>query len=78
MSPEDRDIAVALQFKNDAALDGLTAKGEELPRRDPSGKQALQDVTDKRSEVCEIVTSDLMQEVTLKQYQFIFASVAAR
>jgi hypothetical protein len=29
-NPEDWDIAVALQFKNHAALDGLTAKGEEL------------------------------------------------
>lgn len=42
------------------------------------GKQALQDVTDNRSQVCEIVTSDLMQEVTLKQYQFLFAGIAAR
>src|SRR5882672_11076058 len=64
-NPEDWDIAVALQFKNHAALDGLAAKGEEV-RDKIVGKQAMQDVTDKRSETREIVSSDLMQEVWLK------------
>ena len=64
-NPEDWDIAVALQFKNHAALDGLAGKTEEL-RDKIVGKQAMQDVTDKRSEIREIVTSDLMQEVWLK------------
>jgi hypothetical protein len=63
---EDWDIAVALQFKNHAALDGLAAKGEELRDKILGGKQALQEVTDKRSEIREIVSSDLMQEVSLK------------
>src|SRR5205823_4696152 len=58
-SPEDWDIAIALQFKNHAALDGLAAKGEEL-RDKIIGKQAMQDVTDKRTEIRELVTSDLM------------------
>jgi hypothetical protein len=65
-NPEDWDIAVALQFKNHAALDGLAAKGEELRDKILGGKQALQEVTDKRSEIREIVSSDLMQEVSLK------------
>jgi hypothetical protein len=65
-NPEDWDIAVALQFKNHAALDGLTAKGEELRDKILGGKQALQEVTDKRSEIREIISSDLMQEVWLK------------
>ena len=65
-NPEDWDIAVALEFKNHATLDGLTAKGEELRDKIMGGKQVLQEVTDKRSEIREILTSDLMQEVTLK------------
>lgn len=65
-NPEDWDIAVALQFKNHAALDGLAGKGEELRDKILGGKQALQEVTDKRSEIREIVSSDLMQEVSLK------------
>src|SRR2546421_12429384 len=64
-SPEDWDICVALEFKNHAALDGLAAKSEEL-RDKIVGKQAMQDVTDKRTEIREIMTSDLMQEITLK------------
>ena|SRR5215813_8942816 len=62
---EDWDLAVAIQFKNHAALDGFTAKGEEV-RDKIVGKQAMQEVTDKRVEIREIVTSDLLQEVTLK------------
>ena len=64
-NPEDWDIAVALQYKNHAAMDGLAAKTEEL-RDKIVGKQAMQDVTDKRSEIREIISSDLMQEVWLK------------
>ncbi len=65
-SPDDWDIAVALQFKNHAALDGLTAKGEELRDKIMGGKQVAQEVADKRSEIRDILTSDLMQEVMLK------------
>ena len=64
-SPEDWDIAIAVQFKNHAAMDGLAAKTEEL-RDKIVGKQAMQDVTDKRSEIREIISNDLMQEVWLK------------
>ena len=64
--PDDWDIAVALQFKNPAALDGLTAKGEEFRGKILGGKQVLQEVTDKRSEIREIISSELMQEVWLK------------
>jgi hypothetical protein len=34
-NPEDWDIAVAVQYKNHAALDGLAAKGEAGPMTDP-------------------------------------------
>ncbi len=57
---------MALEFKNHAALDGLAAKGEELRDKIMGGKQVMQEVTDKRSEIREILSSDLMQEVVLK------------
>jgi hypothetical protein len=65
-NPEDWDIAVALEFKNHAALDGLTAKGEELRDKLLGGKQVAQEVADKRTEIRELLSSDLMQEVMLK------------
>jgi hypothetical protein len=65
-NPEDWDITIALQFKNHAALDGLAAKGEELRDKIMGGKQVMQEVTDKRNEIRELLTSDLMQEVMLK------------
>jgi hypothetical protein len=65
-NPEDWDIAVAVAVKNHAALDGLTAKGEEFRDKILGGKQVAQELADKRSEIRQILTSDLMQEVTLK------------
>jgi hypothetical protein len=65
-NPEDWDIAVAVSVKNHAALDGLTAKGEEFRDKILGGKQVAQDLADKRSEIREILSSDLMQEVMLK------------
>jgi hypothetical protein len=47
-------------------LDGLTAKGEEFRDKILGGKQVAQELADKRSEIRQILTSDLMQEVTLK------------
>jgi hypothetical protein len=58
-------MAVAIEFRNHAALDGFAVKGEEV-RDKIVGKQAMQDVTDKRTEIREIVTSDLMQEIMLR------------
>jgi hypothetical protein len=65
-NPEDWDIAVAVEFRNHAALDGLTAKGEELRDKIMGGKQVMQEVADKRTEIREVLSSDLMQEVMLK------------
>jgi hypothetical protein len=65
-NPEDWDIAVALQYKNHAALDGLAAKGETLRDKILGGKQQAQEMGDKRNEIRDLLTSDLMQEITLK------------
>ena len=64
-SPQDWDIAVAIQYKNHAAMDGLTAKGEAI-RDKLTGKQKALQVAQQRVEIREIVASELLQEVILK------------
>jgi hypothetical protein len=65
-NPEDWDIAVAIEYKNFAAMDGLTAKGEATRDKILGGKAPAQQLADKRVEMREIITSDLLQEVFLK------------
>ena len=65
-SPADWDICVAVQFKNHAALDGLAAKGEAARDKILGGKQQGQTLVEKREDMREILTSDLMQEILLK------------
>jgi hypothetical protein len=63
--PHDWDIALAVQYKNHAAMDGLTAKNEAIRDKIMGGKQAQQ-VTEKRTEIREVVSSELLQEIMLK------------
>jgi hypothetical protein len=65
-SPEDRDICIAVEYKNHAALDGLTAKGEAVRDKILGGKAPAQQLTEKRAEVREIISSELLQEIFLK------------
>jgi hypothetical protein len=65
-SPEDWDVATAFEFKNHAALDGLTAKEEAIRDKVFGNKQAAQQSEDKRDQIREIVSQELMQEVFLK------------
>jgi hypothetical protein len=65
-SPEDWDICVAIEYKNYAAMDGLTAKGEAARDKILGGKQAAQQLGEKRAEIREIISSELMQEIFLK------------
>jgi hypothetical protein len=65
-SPEDWDICVAIQYKNHAALDGLAAKGEATRDKIMGGKQAAQQLGEKRAEIREIISSELLQEIVLK------------
>src|SRR5579863_7872005 len=48
-NPEDWDICVAVQYKNFAALDGLSAKGEAVRDKVMGGKQPAQQVAEKRA-----------------------------
>jgi hypothetical protein len=65
-TPEDWDICVAIEYKNFAAMDGLTAKGEAARDKILGGKQAAQQLGEKRTEIREIISSELMQEIFLK------------
>src|SRR5246127_4521159 len=64
--PEDWDIAVAIEYKTHAAMDGLAAKGEAARDKILGGKAQGQQLGEKRVEMREIVTSDLLQEIFLK------------
>jgi hypothetical protein len=65
-SPEDWDICIAVEYKNHGALDGLAAKGEMLRDKVLGGKAPAQQLNEKRAEIREIISSELLQEVFLK------------
>jgi hypothetical protein len=65
-NPEDWDICVAIQYKNYAAMDGLAAKGEMVRDKILGGKQQGQQLAEKRGEIREIISSELLQEIFLK------------
>ena len=65
-SPQDWDVALAVEYKNHAAMDGLTAKGEAVRDKIMGGKQQAQQVAEKRQEIREVVSSELLQEIMLK------------
>jgi len=65
-SPEDWDICVAIEYKNYAAMDGLAAKGEAVRDKIMGGKQPAQQLSEKRAEIREIISSELLQEIFLK------------
>jgi len=64
--PQDWDICVAVQYKNWAAMDGQAAKGEAMRDKILGGKAQGQSLTEKRAEIREIISSDLLQEIFLK------------
>ena len=65
-NPEDWDLALAVEYKNYAAMDGATAKAEAIRDKVLGGKQPATEAGEKRAEWREVVSSELMQEVTLK------------
>jgi hypothetical protein len=65
-NPEDWDICLAIQYKNHAAMDGLAAKAEMLRDKILGGKQPAQQLTEKRAEIREVLSSELLQEIILK------------
>lgn len=65
-SPEDWDVCLAIEYKNHAAMDGLAAKGEMVRDKILGGKQPAQELTEKRAEIRELLSSELLQEIMLK------------
>jgi hypothetical protein len=65
-SPDDWDLCLAIEYKNHAAMDGLSAKGEAIRDKILGGKPQAQQLSEKRAEIRETVSSDLLQEIFLK------------
>jgi uncharacterized membrane protein len=65
-NPHDWDVCTAMEFKNHAALDGVDAKFEEIVNKIGGGKEAAQQSLMKRVEIREIISDELIQEVSLK------------
>jgi hypothetical protein len=65
-SPEDWDLCLAVEYKNHAAMDGLAAKGEAIRDKILGGKQQGQQLAEKRQEIRETISSELLQEIILK------------
>jgi hypothetical protein len=65
-SPQDWDICTAIEFKNYAALDGLAGQEEAIRDKMLGGKQAFHQAAEKREEIREIISADLVEEVLLK------------
>jgi hypothetical protein len=65
-SPEDWTLALAVQYKNHAALDGAAAKNEAIRDKVLGGKQPAQQLAEKRGEIREVISSELLQEIVLK------------
>jgi len=65
-SPEDWDICLAVEYKNHAAMDGLSAKGEAVRDKILGGKAQGQQLAEKRAEIRDVISSELLQEIFLK------------
>jgi hypothetical protein len=65
-NPEDWDLCLAIEYKNHAAMDGLAAKGEAIRDKILGGKQQGQQLAEKRQEIRETISSELLQEIILK------------
>ena len=65
-SPDDWDLCLAVEYKNHAAMDGLAAKGELVRDKILGSKQAAQQLGEKRQEIRETISSELLQEIFLK------------
>jgi len=65
-NPEDWDLCLAVEYKNHAAMDGLAAKAEAVRDKILGGKQQAQQIGEKRQEIRELVSSELLQEIMLK------------
>jgi hypothetical protein len=66
VNPEDWDVCLAIEYKNHAAMDGFAAKAELVRDKVIGGKQPAQQLSEKRAEIRELISSELLQEIVLK------------
>jgi len=64
-NPQDWDVCLAIQYKNHAALDALGEKTEAVRDKIFDGKQQPREVGEKREEIRELISSELLQEFLL-------------
>jgi hypothetical protein len=65
-NPQDWDICLAVQYKNYATMDGLAGKVEGIRDKVLGGKQQAHQLGEKREEIREVISSELLHEVVLK------------
>jgi hypothetical protein len=65
-SPQDWNIALAVLYKNHAQMDGQTAKFEAIRDKVLGGKKTAQQADEKRGEIREIISTEVVQEIMLK------------
>ena len=64
-SPEDWDIAIAIGFKNFAALDEMGGKANAVARQHFGSPEKAQAAAERRRELRETISSRLMREATM-------------
>lgn len=67
--PNDWDIAIAIAYKNWAALDGFGQKADPITLKHYGSREKRQQATEARNQLREVVSSRLMVEQTLKPMQ---------
>jgi hypothetical protein len=65
-NPQDWDMCLAIQYKNHAAMDGLGSKVEAIRDKVLGGKQQAHQLGEKREEIREVISDELLQEIILK------------
>lgn len=65
-NPQDWDLCLAVQYKNYAAMDGLGGKMEAIRDKVLGGKQEAHQLGEKREEIREIISDELLREIFLK------------
>jgi hypothetical protein len=64
--PQDWDVALAIEYKNYAALDGFEAKLEAAQDKIQGSRQAVHQISEKRGEIRELISRQLLEEIILK------------
>ena len=65
-NPQDWDVCLAVQYKNHAALDALGGKTEAIRDKVFGGKPQAHELGEKREEIRELVSSEILEEIFLK------------